>query len=123
MKNERGGFFAVDRSIWSEVCNVGMNEAVTYLVLAQGTGADNRSTSWSAGALHRYVGITWERGCMAIESLVKLGFLRHAEKHTRSRPRYELVAWCEKGRLKVGADADISVFDPARVIDKVTYEN
>ena len=60
---------------------------------------------------------------MAIESLVKLGFLRHAEKHTRSRPRYELVAWCEKGRLKVGADADISVFDPARVIDKVTYEN
>ena len=28
-----------------------------------------------------------------------------------------------KGRLKVGADADISVFDPARVIDKATYEN
>ena len=28
-----------------------------------------------------------------------------------------------KGRLKVGADADISVFDAARVIDKATYEN
>jgi N-acyl-D-aspartate/D-glutamate deacylase len=28
-----------------------------------------------------------------------------------------------KGRLKAGADADISVFDPARVIDKATYEN
>lgn len=29
----------------------------------------------------------------------------------------------QKGRVKVGADADISVFDPARVIDKATFEN
>ena len=29
----------------------------------------------------------------------------------------------QKGRLKVGADADISVFDPNRVIDKATFEN
>jgi N-acyl-D-aspartate/D-glutamate deacylase len=29
----------------------------------------------------------------------------------------------QKGRLKIGADADISVFDPARIIDKATYEN
>jgi len=29
----------------------------------------------------------------------------------------------QKGRIKVGADADISVFDAARVIDKATFEN
>ena len=29
----------------------------------------------------------------------------------------------QKGRLKVGADADIAVFDPALVIDKATFQN
>lgn len=29
----------------------------------------------------------------------------------------------QKGRLKAGADADIAVFDAARVIDKATYQN
>ena len=29
----------------------------------------------------------------------------------------------QKGRLRVGADADIGVFDPTRVIDKATFQN
>jgi N-acyl-D-aspartate/D-glutamate deacylase len=28
----------------------------------------------------------------------------------------------DKGRMRVGADADITVFDPERVIDKATFE-
>jgi N-acyl-D-aspartate/D-glutamate deacylase len=28
-----------------------------------------------------------------------------------------------KGRIRLGADADITVFDPQRVIDKATYED
>jgi dihydroorotase len=32
-------------------------------------------------------------------------------------------AFKKKGRIRVGADADITVFDPGRVIDKATFEN
>ena len=32
-------------------------------------------------------------------------------------------AFYDKGRIRVGADADITVFDPGRIIDKATYED
>src|SRR6266481_676343 len=32
------------------------------------------------------------------------------------------AAFKDKGRIRVGADADITVFDPKRIIDKATYE-
>jgi N-acyl-D-aspartate/D-glutamate deacylase len=32
-------------------------------------------------------------------------------------------AFRDKGRIRIGADADITVFDPNRVIDKATYED
>ena len=40
---------------------------------------------------------------------------KRLEKHT--------PAMLQKGRLKVGADADVTVFDPATVIDRATYES
>lgn len=32
-------------------------------------------------------------------------------------------AFKSKGRIRIGADADITIFDPNRIIDKATYEN
>lgn len=92
----RGQFFAIDRRTWKMVCDQkNMNEAVAYLVLAQGTGGDNRGTSWSVGSLREYAGISFERGKAAIQNLFALGLIRHAETSTRTKPRYELLTHTE----------------------------
>src|SRR5271154_4707137 len=86
-KSHGGEFFAIDSGIWAKLTAAGMNEAVAYLVLACGTGRDNRTTSWSSQALHNYAGISWENGRAAIERLAKRGLIRYAESHTRFKPR------------------------------------
>jgi len=52
--------------------------------------------------------------------------LMQAIKRMTLLPAQRLEGWVpqmrSKGRLNVGSDADITVFDPARVIDRATYE-
>ena len=50
----QGDFFAIDRRAWARVCGLGINPAVAYLVLARGTGANNRSSSCAAPAAEIY---------------------------------------------------------------------
>jgi hypothetical protein len=88
-----GNFFSIDSRVWARVTECGMNEAATYLVLASGTGADNRTTNWSADAVHRYSGIAWTRAKAAIENLVRAGVVRLGKEHTKERPRYELTPY------------------------------
>ncbi len=90
-----GGFFAIDARIWAKVTTAGMNEAVAYLVLACGTGHDNKSTSWSTNAVMKYAGIGWVRAKDAIVHLVGSGFIQCAETHTEARPRYQLATLLE----------------------------
>ena len=93
----RGGqFFAIDRRTWGAVCDLGrINDAASYLVLAQGTGRNNRETSWSTTSLKSYVGISWERGKLAINNLMAEGFIRNTDTSSEKRPRYELLSWDE----------------------------
>jgi hypothetical protein len=77
------------------VCDAGLYEAVAYLVLAQGTGKSNRLTKWSAKSLRTYTGIPFERGKPVIDRLKQEGFIRNGEKHSTSKPLYELLSWAE----------------------------
>jgi hypothetical protein len=82
----------VDRLTWAMLCDLeNINEAAAYLVLAQGTGRDNRSTSWSAKSLRKYAGISWRRGADVIQGLIGKGFIKHAQGSLTVKPRYELL--------------------------------
>ena len=72
----RGDFFAVDRRAWDHVSKLDINAMVAYLVLARGTGPDQRTTAWSANAIEQYTGITWSRGKAAIAALAQAGAVK-----------------------------------------------
>ncbi|OBZ96739.1 hypothetical protein ADU59_03085 [Pararhizobium polonicum] len=85
----KASYFAVDRRAWRAACGLGMNEAVAYLVIAAGTGADQRTSGWSATAIEKYTGIHHRRAAAAISVLQGAG-LATVEKRGKLR-RYLLV--------------------------------
>lgn len=88
----RGGFFAVDRRSWAFVCSLGLNAAVSYLVMARGTGGDQATTSWSVNAIEKYTGIGRKRADQAIELLLQRGAVIRLQ--AGRKPRYRIpCAW------------------------------
>lgn len=73
-----------------------------------------RTAGTSARTLGYYVRETKQLTLM--EAIRKLA-LMPAQRLERLAPAFK-----NKGRVKVGADADLAVFDPASVIDKSTYQ-
>lgn len=83
----RGGFFAVDCRCWAMACGIGINAAIAYLVLARGTGRDNRTTVWSAHAVENNTMIPWRMA--EAQALVDAGLVR--KDRGGSRPKYYLL--------------------------------
>jgi len=79
---------------------------------------DGRSHPRSAGTYARILGhyVREEKSISLMDALRKMSFApaQRLEKRT--------PAMRNKGRIRVGADADITVFDPSRVTDRATYQ-
>jgi hypothetical protein len=111
----RGQFFAIDRRAWAKACDCGTNEATAYLVLACGTGRDNRTTSWSCEAIRKYTGVTWSHGKEAIENLRGTGLIGRTDAHTRQKPKYELLPF-EGSRKAAGDESDGFLWLPNAIV-------
>jgi hypothetical protein len=85
-----GDFFAIDRRVWAHVCNSGLNPAVAYLVMARGSGRDNRTTAWSVNAIEKYTGIGRPRAKIAIKTLEGKNIVQ-GDHTNQMKPRYFLI--------------------------------
>jgi dihydroorotase len=73
----------------------------------------------SSGTFSRVLGrYSREQKALSLMDALRKMTLMPAQRLEKAVP-----AMLDKGRIRVGADADLSVFDPARVIDRATFES
>ncbi len=97
------GFFTIGVKEWHEACNLGLNPAASFLVLACGTERNNQTTNWSANSIEKYAGINHDRAKKAIKLLLDAGLVEIDS--TSSKPRYTLqiseeVIWLPNSIVK-----------------------
>lgn len=86
-----GNFFAVDIIMVKKIIeDEGLREACAYLVMATGTGKDNRSTKWSANAVQNYTGISVRRAKDAVNNLCASGWVERLHGGSKQHPKYKL---------------------------------
>jgi dihydroorotase len=114
---KRGGFVA-QFSNTEEMVRMAIAHPMVMIasdgIIEKGIGHP-RAAGTYARVLGKYVR---EEHALSLMDAIRKSSLMPAQRLEAMSPQMR-----QKGRLKVGADADISVFDAARVIDKATYQN
>jgi hypothetical protein len=88
------------------------------MIASDGTLTDGKGHPRSAGTYARLLGVyVREQKVLTLLEAIRRSSLAPAKRLEAFTPQMK-----HKGRLQVGADADIDVFDPNTVIDKATYE-
>ena len=80
---------------------------------------DGKGHPRSAGTFARVLGryVREQKALSLMDALRKMS-LMPAQRLEKAVPQMR-----NKGRIRTGADADITIFDPERVIDRATFEN
>jgi N-acyl-D-aspartate/D-glutamate deacylase len=109
---KQGGFVVI-HSIPEEVVRAALVDP-QVMIASDGVIENGKGHPRGAGTYARVLGhyVRDEKALPLMEALRKITILPA-----------ERAGLSQKGRLAVGADADITVFDPGRVIDKATFES
>jgi N-acyl-D-aspartate/D-glutamate deacylase len=88
------------------------------MIASDGRLVDGKGHPRTAGTYARVLGeyVRQEKALSLLEALRKMT-LMPAQRLEKRAPLFK-----SKGRIQLGADADITIFDPDKVIDKATYE-
>jgi dihydroorotase len=111
-KYRKDGGFVILHSIPEEAARQAM-ASPDVIVASDGMIFNGTGHPRGAGTYARVLGhyVRDEKALTLMAALRKMTVLPADRLHLQN-----------KGRIKIGADADITVFDPARVIDKATFE-
>ncbi len=103
-----------ERTVAFLVARPGVMIASDGVPIEKGRGHP-RGVGTFARVLGRYV--RENKALSLMEALRKMSYL------PAERVRTAVPAMAQKGRVRVGADADLTLFDPERVIDRATFDN
>lgn len=117
-KYRKQGGSVIGHSIPEEISKLAAGN-VQVIVASDGMIHNSKGHPRGAGTFARVLGyyVREQKTIGLMDALRKMSLLP-AQRLAASVPVMR-----NKGRIKVGADADIIAFDPARVIDKATFEN
>jgi N-acyl-D-aspartate/D-glutamate deacylase len=111
-----GGFVAVF-SMTEEIVETALKDPLT-MIASDGILENGKGHPRTAGTYTRVLGkYVRERGALTLIDALRKMTLMPAERLERRVPSMK-----NKGRIRVGADADLVVFDAQRVIDRSTYD-
>jgi hypothetical protein len=111
-----GGMVAVF-SMTEEIVETAVGSPLT-MIASDGILNNGKGHPRTAGTYTRVLGrYVRERGALSLIEAVRKMTLMPAQ-----RIEHRVPAMKNKGRIRVGADADLVVFDAVRVLDKSTYE-
>ncbi len=83
--------FLVDVPTYAAVCDLGdPDAAAVYLILAAGTGTDNRTSTWSREAVNKRTGLNWRKADGCVTKLGQHGFVAWLTGKGTRKPRLDL---------------------------------
>ena len=116
-KYRKTGGMVIAHSITEDIVKSTIADSIVIIAsdgMLEGGKGHPRGTGTFARVLGKYVR---EEKCLALSEGLRKITLMPAQRLETIAPAFK-----NKGRICVGADADITIFDPEQIIDQATYE-